>query len=50
MVQAQTANSFDGVVVLPLLGGTVAARREEAMEDSKEDGPLDGESEAPIRQ
>jgi hypothetical protein len=31
MVQVQIGDAFDGVVVLPLLGGAVAAGREEAM-------------------
>jgi hypothetical protein len=47
VVQVQIADAFDGVVVLPLLGGTVAAGREEAMQHGEEDGPLDGELEAP---
>ena len=46
-MQVQIADAFDGVVVLPLLGGAVAARREEAMQHGEEDGPLDGELEAP---
>src|SRR5450759_1990651 len=46
MVQTQLAEAFDGVVVFPLLGGTVAARREEAMQHGEEDGPLDGKLEA----
>src|ERR1019366_259718 len=46
LVQAQLADAFDGVVVLPLLGGTVTAGREEAMQHGEEDGPLDGELEA----
>src|ERR1017187_6514405 len=48
LVQVQIADSFDGVVVLPLLGGTVATRREEAMQHGEEDGTLDGKLEAPI--
>jgi hypothetical protein len=47
LVQLQIANAVDGVVVLPLLGGAVTARREEAMQHGEEDGPLDGELEAP---
>src|SRR5664279_941126 len=47
VVQVQTADAFDGVVVLPLLGGTVAAGREEAMQHGQEDGPLDGEFQTP---
>ena len=35
-----------GIVVLPLLGGTVAAGREEAMQHGEEDGPLDGKLDA----
>src|ERR1019366_5896755 len=46
VVQAQIAGAFVGVVVLPLLGGTVATGCEEAMHDGEEDGPLDGELEA----
>src|SRR5450759_2073616 len=46
LVQAQIADAFDGVVVLPLLGGTVTAGREEAMQHGEEDGPLDGEFKA----
>ena len=46
LVQAQIAGAFDGVVILPLLGGTVATGCEEAMQHGEEDGPLDGELEA----
>ena len=46
-MQLQIANAVDGVVVLPLLGGAVTARREEAMQHGEEDGPLDGKLEAP---
>ena len=46
-MQVQIADAFNGVVVLPLLGGTVAAGCEEAMQHSKEDGALDGKFEAP---
>src|SRR5271157_5587377 len=46
LVQVQTADAWDGVVVLPLLGGTVAAGREEAMQHGEEDGPLHGKLEA----
>jgi hypothetical protein len=46
LVQAQIADAFDGVVVLPLLGGTVTAGREEAMQHGEEDDPLDGELKA----
>ncbi len=48
VVQVQIADTLDGVVVLPLLGGTVAAGGEEAMQHGKEDGPLDGKLEAPV--
>ena len=48
MVQVQIADTLDGVVVLPLLGGTVTAGREEAMQHGEEDGPLDGKLEAPV--
>jgi hypothetical protein len=47
VVQVQTTDAFDGVVVLPLLGGTVAAGRQEAMQHGEEDGPLDRKLEAP---
>src|ERR1035441_1622816 len=50
LVRAQIADALDGVVVLPLLGGTVAAGREEAMQDGEEDGPLDRELEATAMQ
>jgi hypothetical protein len=50
LVQVQTADTFDGIVVLPFLGGTVATGREEAMEHGEEDGPLDGEFEASVRE
>ena len=46
MVQIQIVNAFDGVVVLPLFCGAVAAGREQAMEYGKKDGSLDGEFEA----
>ena len=46
-MQVQIADACDGVVFLPLLGGTVAAGCEEAMQHGKEDGPLDGKLEAP---
>jgi len=36
LVQLQIANAVDGVVVLPLLGGAVTARREEAMQHGEE--------------
>jgi hypothetical protein len=47
LVQVQIADTLDGVVVLPLLGGTVAAGREEPMQDGEEDSSLDGKLEAP---
>ncbi len=47
VVQVQIGDAFDGVVVLPLLGGAVAAGREEPMQHGEEDGPLDGELKAP---
>jgi len=46
MLQVQTADAGDGVIVLPLLGSAVAAGREEAMQHGEEDGPLDGKLEA----
>jgi hypothetical protein len=48
VVQVQIADTLDGVVVLPLLSGTVTAGREEAMQHGKEDGPFDGKLEAPV--
>ena len=48
MMQVQLAGAFDGVVVFPLLGGAVAAGREEAMQHGEEDGALDGKLEAPV--
>jgi hypothetical protein len=48
VMQVQTADAFDAQVILPLLGGTVAAGREEAMQHGEEDGPLDGKLEAPV--
>ena len=46
VVQLQIGDAFDGVVVLPLLGGTVAAGRKKPMQHGEEDGPLDGKLEA----
>src|ERR1035438_9459487 len=50
MVQAQLVDPVDGVVLFPLLGGTVAAGREEAMQHGEEDGPFDGKLEAAVFQ
>jgi len=50
VVQVQIAGAVDGIVVLPLLGGAVAAGREEAMQHGEEDSPLDGEFKAPVRE
>src|SRR5450631_1821154 len=50
MVQAQLVDPVDGVVLFPLLGGTVAAGCEEAMQHGEEDGPLDGKLEAAVFQ
>jgi len=47
-VQVQIGDAFDGVVVLPLLGGAVAAGREEAMQHGKENGAFDGKLKAPV--
>src|SRR5271157_6171006 len=38
--------SLDLVALLPLIGGAIAARVEEPMQDGQEDGPFDGELEA----
>jgi len=46
---AMIAGAVDRIVVFPLLGGAVAAGREEAMQHGEEDSPLDGEFEAPAR-
>ena len=50
MVQAQLVDPVDGVVLFPLLGGTVAAGSDEAMQHGEEDGPLDGKLEAAVFQ
>jgi hypothetical protein len=50
MMQTQRAGAWDGVVVFPLLGGTVAARGEQTMQDGEEDGPFDGELKAAVAQ
>ena len=50
VVQVQIADTPDGVVVFPLLGGTIAAGGEEPMQRGKEDGRLDGKLEAPVCQ
>src|ERR1019366_4500214 len=47
VVQVQIGDPFDGVVILPLLGGTVASRRKEPMQHGQEDGSFNGELEAP---
>src|SRR4051794_38838900 len=46
VVQLQRFTPVDLIVRLPLVGGPVAAGREEAMQDGQEDGPLDIEPEA----
>jgi hypothetical protein len=43
MVKLQSFTSFDLIILLPLVGGAVAAGIKEAMEDSQEDRPLNGE-------
>src|SRR5450755_3191024 len=50
MVQTQLADAFDGVVVFPLLGGAVAARREKPMQHGEKDGALDGKLETAVLQ
>ena len=47
-MQVQIGDAIDGVVVLPLLGGAVAAGCEEAMQHGKENGALYGKFEAPV--
>jgi hypothetical protein len=48
VVQVQIGDAFDGIVVLPLFGGTVAAGSEEAMQHGQENGALDGKLETPV--
>jgi hypothetical protein len=48
VVQVQIGDALDGIVVLPLLGGTVAAGREETMQHGEEDGALDGKLKVPV--
>src|ERR1035437_8370004 len=43
VMQVQIGDSFDRVVVLPLLGGTVASRCKEPMQNGEEDGSFNGE-------
>src|SRR5450755_4611685 len=50
MVQTQLADAFDGVVVFPLLGGAVAARREEPMQHAEKDGSFDGKLKTAVLQ
>jgi hypothetical protein len=45
-MELQGVTPLDSVVLLPLVGGPVAARGEEAMQDGQEDRPLDVELEA----
>src|SRR5215207_312890 len=46
VMELQGVTPLDLVVLLPLVGGPVAARGEEAMQDGQEDRPLDIEFEA----
>src|SRR5450631_3156281 len=50
MVQTQLADAFDGIVVFPLFGGAVAARREEPMQHGEKDGALDGKLKTAVLQ
>src|SRR5450631_377930 len=50
MVQTQLADAFDGIVVFPLLGGAVAARREKPMQHGEKDGALDGKLKTAVLQ
>src|ERR1019366_1000979 len=47
VVQVQLAGSFDGVIVFPLFGGSVAAGGEESMQHGEGDWAFDGELKAP---
>src|ERR1017187_1484949 len=47
VVQVQIGDPFDRVVVLPLLGGTIASRCKEPMQHGEEDGSFNGELKAP---
>src|ERR1039457_7422697 len=46
VVQVQIGDPFDRVVVLPLLGRTVASRCKEPMQHGEEDGSFNGELKA----
>jgi hypothetical protein len=50
MMELEIVASVDLIVSPPLLGGAVAAGVEEPVQDSEEDGSLDGELEAPTFQ
>jgi hypothetical protein len=43
MVKLKSLTSFDLIILLPLVGGSITARVEETMKDCQEDRPLDGE-------
>ena len=45
MLQVQLVGTFNGVVCFPLLGGTVAAGSEQAMQHREENSPFHGEVE-----
>jgi hypothetical protein len=46
MVKPQQLDSTDGIVALPLFGGAIAARVEQAVKDTEKDGAFDRELEA----
>jgi primase-polymerase (primpol)-like protein len=46
MVQAKWLGSVHGIVLFPLLGGAIATRGEQAMQDTEKDGAFDRELEA----
>ncbi len=50
VVQFQLVHSRQDIVALPALGGAVAARRQEPVQDGQEDGPLHGKLEMPAAQ
>src|SRR6266852_4825558 len=45
MLQVQLAGAVDGIVLFPLLGGAITARREQPMQHTEEDRAFDGELE-----